>query len=209
MVVGAVGLVVASTAPVGARAWGSPASSIGAGLGLVASPSLIAAQSSVGWNERGVVTGANLFSRSMGSAVGVAALGALVNALMHGDTPAQDPEQFGDAVTVAFVAVAGRRAGHGGRPRPRCPGPPSSTSRRARPPTTSQTETSSRGRSATMGIEDLVNQAKAAVSGHEEQAKDAIEKAAEAVKAKTSDSQDAQIDSVVEKAKTYLDEQKK
>jgi hypothetical protein len=60
-----------------------------------------------------------------------------------------------------------------------------------------------------MGIEDLVNQAKAAVSGHEEQAKDAIEKAAEAVKAKTSDSQDAQIDSVVEKATTYLDEQKK
>jgi hypothetical protein len=53
-----------------------------------------------------VVTGANLFSRSMGSAVGVAALGALVNGLMHGDTPAQDPQQFGDAVTVAFVAVA-------------------------------------------------------------------------------------------------------
>jgi hypothetical protein len=79
---------------------------IGAGLGLVASPSLIAAQSSVGWSERGVVTGANLFSRSMGSAVGVAALGALVNGLMHGDTPAQDPAQFGDAVTVAFVAVA-------------------------------------------------------------------------------------------------------
>jgi hypothetical protein len=42
----------------------------------------------------------------MGSAVGVAALGALVNGLMRGDTPTQDPEQFGDAVTVAFVAVA-------------------------------------------------------------------------------------------------------
>ena len=60
-----------------------------------------------------------------------------------------------------------------------------------------------------MGIEDLVNRAKAAVDGHEDQAKAAIEKAAEAVKAKTSDSQDAQIDSVVEKAKNYLDEQKK
>ena len=42
-----------------------------------------------------------------------------------------------------------------------------------------------------MGIEDLVNQAKAARHGHEEQAKDVIDKAAEAVKAKTSDSQDA------------------
>ena len=105
VVVGAVGLVVASTRP-SVLAVGLACFVIGAGLGLVASPSLIAAQSSVGWNERGVVTGANLFSRSMGSAVGVAALGALVNGLMHGDTPAQDPEQFGDAVTVAFVAVA-------------------------------------------------------------------------------------------------------
>jgi len=60
-----------------------------------------------------------------------------------------------------------------------------------------------------MGIEDLVNQAKAAVSGREEQAKDVLDKAAEAVKAKTSDSHDEKIDSVVEKAKTYLDEQKK
>ena len=60
-----------------------------------------------------------------------------------------------------------------------------------------------------MGIENLVNQAKAAVSGREEQAKDAIDKAAEAVKSRTSDGHDAKIDSVVEKAKTYLDEQKK
>ena len=60
-----------------------------------------------------------------------------------------------------------------------------------------------------MGIEDLVNQAKAAVSGHEEQAKDAIERAGEAVKARTNDGQDDVVDSVVEKAKTYIDEQKK
>ncbi|MBN9325908.1 MAG: MFS transporter, partial [Cellulomonas sp.] len=45
---------------------------VGLGLGLVAAPSLIAAQSSVGWGERAVVTGANMFARSMGSAVGVA-----------------------------------------------------------------------------------------------------------------------------------------
>ena len=60
-----------------------------------------------------------------------------------------------------------------------------------------------------MGIEDLVNQAKAAVSGHEDQAKDALDKAAEAVKARTSDSQDGIVDSVVDKAKDYLDDQKK
>ncbi|MDO9377965.1 MAG: MDR family MFS transporter [Nocardioidaceae bacterium] len=53
---------------------------IGAGLGLVASPTLVAAQSSVGWEQRGVVTGTQLFSRSMGSAVGVAVFGAVANA---------------------------------------------------------------------------------------------------------------------------------
>lgn len=79
---------------------------IGAGLGLVATPSLIAAQASVGWNERGVVTGANLFARSMGSAVGVAALGALVNGRMHGLDATQAPDLFQQAVTAVFVAVA-------------------------------------------------------------------------------------------------------
>lgn len=43
---------------------------IGGGMGLVASPTLIAAQSSVDWSERGVVTSTNMFARSIGSAVG-------------------------------------------------------------------------------------------------------------------------------------------
>ncbi len=79
---------------------------IGLGMGLVAAPSLIAAQSSVGWGERGVVTGANMFARSMGSAVGIAALGALVNAAMRGTDAFSDPERFGSAATGVFVAVA-------------------------------------------------------------------------------------------------------
>ena len=55
---------------------------IGLGMGLIAVPSLIAAQSSVAWNERGVVTGTNLFARSIGSAVGVAIFGGLANAIL-------------------------------------------------------------------------------------------------------------------------------
>ena len=78
---------------------------VGLGLGLTSTPTLIAAQSSVGWGDRGVVTGANLFARSMGSALGVAALGAVINGKMHGQTAVQAPQQFGDAVTVAFVVV--------------------------------------------------------------------------------------------------------
>ncbi len=80
---------------------------IGLGMGLVASPSLIAAQSSVGWGERGIVTGANMFARSVGSAVGVAVLGAIVNARLDGAEAMTEPELFGDAVTGVFVSVVG------------------------------------------------------------------------------------------------------
>jgi EmrB/QacA subfamily drug resistance transporter len=53
---------------------------VGLGLGLVASPTLISAQSAVEWDRRGVVTGTNVFARSMGSALGIAVFGAIANA---------------------------------------------------------------------------------------------------------------------------------
>ncbi|NUR08426.1 MAG: MFS transporter [Nocardioidaceae bacterium] len=59
---------------------------IGFGMGWVAAPSLVVAQSSVAWGERGVVTATNMFARSVGSAVGVAVFGAMVNAVV-GDHP--------------------------------------------------------------------------------------------------------------------------
>jgi MFS family permease len=53
---------------------------IGIGMGLTAVPTLIAAQASARFTERGAVTGTNMFARSIGSAVGVAVCGAIVNA---------------------------------------------------------------------------------------------------------------------------------
>jgi EmrB/QacA subfamily drug resistance transporter len=53
---------------------------VGAGMGLTAVPTLIAAQVAAAPTERGAVTGTNMFARSIGSAVGVAVLGAIVNA---------------------------------------------------------------------------------------------------------------------------------
>jgi len=82
---------------------------IGAGMGLVASPTLIFAQSSVGWSERGVVTGTTMFTRSMGSAVGVAVFGALANAIVSGAVTggqAPDPVTLFQATHRVFVAVA-------------------------------------------------------------------------------------------------------
>nr|WP_296774431.1 MDR family MFS transporter [Rhodococcus sp. (in: high G+C Gram-positive bacteria)] len=77
---------------------------VGLGMGLTASPTLIAAQSSVEWEERGVATSTNMFARSIGSAVGVAIFGAVVNSQVSGD-PA--PEQLSDAIHLVFLGVFG------------------------------------------------------------------------------------------------------
>jgi EmrB/QacA subfamily drug resistance transporter len=55
---------------------------MGCGLGLVSTPVLVAVQSIVGWDRRGVVTGTNMFFRSMGSALGAAVFGAIANGVL-------------------------------------------------------------------------------------------------------------------------------
>jgi EmrB/QacA subfamily drug resistance transporter len=60
----------------------APCFVMGIGFGLVASPSIVAAQSSVTWQSRGVATGATMFARSVGSAVGVAVFGAVANGVV-------------------------------------------------------------------------------------------------------------------------------
>ena len=80
---------------------------VGLGLGLVATPTLIAAQSSVPWNERGVVTGANLFARSIGSSVGVAIFGAIANSIIVASARGEhDPGTVEAAAGAVFLAVA-------------------------------------------------------------------------------------------------------
>lgn len=56
----------------------------GIGLGFASVSTVVAAQSVVGWDRRGVVTGTNMFIRSLGSAVGVAVFGSIVNSRLHG-----------------------------------------------------------------------------------------------------------------------------
>ncbi len=52
---------------------------IGVGLGLQSNAYIITIQSSVSWRERGVATANNLFMRTLGSSVGVAAFGGVLN----------------------------------------------------------------------------------------------------------------------------------
>lgn len=81
---------------------------VGLGLGLVATPGLIVASgASDAWNERGVVTGTNLFARSIGSAVGVAIFGAVGNAIIVASGASDtDPAAIESASASVFVAVA-------------------------------------------------------------------------------------------------------
>jgi MFS family permease len=89
---------------------------VGLGMGWIASPTLIAAQSAAEWQVRGVVTGTNMFARSMGSAVGIAVFGAVANAALasssgaggHGSISIDgvDPAQLFDALHRVFLGSA-------------------------------------------------------------------------------------------------------
>ncbi|PRY49682.1 EmrB/QacA subfamily drug resistance transporter [Geodermatophilus tzadiensis] len=78
---------------------------IGLGMGLTAAPTLIAAQAAVGWQQRGVVTGSNMFFRSAGSAVGVAVFGAVVNATVGGSGGGVTPAALTTAVQHVFLGT--------------------------------------------------------------------------------------------------------
>jgi Arabinose efflux permease len=55
---------------------------LGAGFGLLSTPLLVGVQSTVTWRDRGVVTGANIFSRYLGQSLGAAIFGAIFNSAM-------------------------------------------------------------------------------------------------------------------------------
>ncbi|MGY2700862.1 MDR family MFS transporter [Nocardioides sp. HB32] len=91
----------------------APCFVMGLGFGLVASPSVIAAQSSVTWQHRGVATGSTMFARSVGSAVGVAVFGAIANGVVASrlgrgvpDLEHLTPDVLNPAIHAVFVASA-------------------------------------------------------------------------------------------------------
>lgn len=78
---------------------------VGLGLGLLATPTLISAQSSVPWHERGVVTSTNMFARSIGSALGVAVFGAVANSIYGGAGGNGNPSAVVAASGAVFLAA--------------------------------------------------------------------------------------------------------
>jgi EmrB/QacA subfamily drug resistance transporter len=77
---------------------------IGSGFGFLSTSLIVGVQSLIDWNRRGVVTGANLFSRQLGQALGAAIYGSIANAVLLGkldDAPSsltgQLPTNLNDA----------------------------------------------------------------------------------------------------------------
>jgi len=86
----------------------------GIGLGLSASPTMVAVQSVVGWDRRGVVTGTNMFCRAMGSAVGAALFGAIANTTLSrqfASPPAGLAGRLPEDVDSASTALASGDSG--------------------------------------------------------------------------------------------------
>jgi EmrB/QacA subfamily drug resistance transporter len=76
---------------------------LGVGMGFASVSTVVAVQSVVGWGRRGVVTGSNMFIRTLGSAVGIAVFGSIVNSrLAH---QRRTPDAVYHAIHGVFVAL--------------------------------------------------------------------------------------------------------
>lgn len=93
---------LAATSPVPAVAFACFV--VGVGLGLCSAPTMVAVQSVVDWQRRGVVTATNMFCRNLGSAVGVAVFGAVANATLRNRAHHSRSELF-DAAHHVFLGV--------------------------------------------------------------------------------------------------------
>jgi len=109
------GTALLLTVDSGSSIWhlAAPCFVMGFGFGLVASPSIVALQSAVTWQHRGVATGTAMFARSVGSAVGVAVFGAIANAVVAShlgrgvpDLEHLTPSVLAPAIHAVFVASA-------------------------------------------------------------------------------------------------------
>lgn len=81
---------------------------MGLGLGVTATPLLVGVQTAVSYRRRGIVTSLANFSRSLGGAVGVAAMGAALNAVIG--SRATELQAILDPRTHAALDAAGIEA---------------------------------------------------------------------------------------------------
>ncbi|MGH3471395.1 MAG: MDR family MFS transporter [Nocardioidaceae bacterium] len=111
---GVVFVLAPESAPVWQPVLGSAL--MGAGLGLITSSLIVGLQSTVGWSQRGVITGGAIFSRFLGQSIGAAVFGAITNTvLLHRieNAPAGLKQQIPGSVDGMSRALEGHHASAG------------------------------------------------------------------------------------------------
>lgn len=86
---------------------------LGVGLGFVTTSLLVGVQSEVGWERRGVATGANMFMRYVGSALGAAIFGSIVNSTLTNwlrHTPPAIAAQLPHSLNATTLVLGGSPA---------------------------------------------------------------------------------------------------
>jgi hypothetical protein len=85
----------------------------GVGLGLANTPTVIAVQTSVPWNRRGVATASTMFFRTIGGTVAVGVLGGVLAAALAGGpaTPDQVEQLLGPGRGLLDPALLASLAG--------------------------------------------------------------------------------------------------
>lgn len=82
---------------------------MGAGMGLIVAPLLVGLQSTVGWSQRGTITGGAMFSRFLGQSLGAAVFGAVTNTVLrqqHGQSQSAAMSASTHAVFIGLLLAA-------------------------------------------------------------------------------------------------------
>jgi len=95
----------------GSSAWPAVLASavMGVGMGLIFSPLIVGLQNTVGWPQRGTITGGAMFARFLGQSLGAAIFGAISNAELsrhHGAAKAVAMNASTHAVFVGVLVTA-------------------------------------------------------------------------------------------------------
>lgn len=91
------GLMFVFLSPEMGPVWAALASFfVGVGMGMTTTSFIVSIQSTVGWEQRGVATAANMFMRNLGNTIGAALLGGILNSQLlsyikkQGDTVSEE-----------------------------------------------------------------------------------------------------------------------
>ncbi|HLV13908.1 MAG TPA: MDR family MFS transporter [Xanthomarina sp.] len=84
---------------------------MGAGFGLISTPLMVGVQSTVEWGQRGVVTGASMFSRYFGQSLGAAIFAAIFNSVLF-DKLTEAPENLQNSLPKVNEVVEVLQSAH-------------------------------------------------------------------------------------------------